>query len=398
MGSAVRRVPPAARDSLSRGAAGVSAVVDARGLGSSGIGRYLREILTGLFQDQRFTAIRLLGNPEILDAFCAHHSATRDRVAVVAYPGSFYSPASQLAWVKLRAAGVIEADVAFFPHYDVPLFGLPTRSVVTVHDFTHFTVPEAFAAWKRGAASLLLHKSVSGAARVLTGSQAARSDIVERFPSAAAKIQVVPHGVSDVFREHVDPAAAKQRLGIQHPYLLCVGNGKPHKNLVAAVEALALLRQDHPDITLLVVGQAYEGAGELRRVAAGLGVNDAVIELQSVDDEALRALYAGCEVFLFPSLYEGFGLPLLEAMACGAPVVASDQASIPEVAGGAALLIGPTDYAGMAALSRRLLDDHSFREDLIRRGYQRAAEFTWESAARQTREVLLEVAGLGAAT
>ena len=382
---------PGRRSATRATRSGASVLVDARGLGPSGIGRYLSEILIGLFQDRRFSSIRLIGDPERLSAFCAEQGVAEDLVSIMPYPGGYYSPVSQLAWTSLAAAGRAHADVTFFPHYDVPLFRFPRRSVVTVHDLIHFKVPEAFAAWKRWAAGMLLHRSVTGATRVLTVSVASRRDIAGRFPAAASKIQVVPNGVSSGFRKAPDPAAVR-RLGVNKRFLLCVANGRPHKNLTAALEVLARARAAHPELMLVIVGQAYGSSGEMRHAAERLGVRDAVTEFPSVDDATLRALYAGCEVFLFPSLYEGFGLPVLEAMACGAPVVASDQASIPEVAGNAALLAHPRDHDGMAALVARLMNDRALRAEMIRRGHARAATFTWESAVEQTLDALIEVA------
>lgn len=371
---------------------GLSVLVDARGFGSSGIGRYLHEILAGIFADSRFARIILLGSPDRLRTFCANTGVAENRVSVASYPGSFYSPVSQAAWLRLAAHRETRSDVAFFPHYDVPLLRFPTRSVVTVHDLTHFKVPQAFAAWKRHAAAALLWKSVSGATRVITGSEAARRDIAERFPWSAAKVKVVPHGVSAAFKSSANVMPVLCSLGVHAPYLLCVGNGKPHKNLIAAVETLALLRRKYPEMILVAVGQGYTGSAELRPRAEALGLSDGVKELRAVDDQALRALYAGCEAFLFPSVYEGFGLPVLEAMACGAPVVGSNRAAIPEVIGDAGLIVDPHDYAGMAAAVSRLHEDRSFRESLVRRGHARAGQFSWERAAQQTVNLLHEVA------
>lgn len=371
---------------------GLSVLVDARGFGSSGIGRYLQEILKGIFADHRFARIILLGEPDRLQAFCGATGAKKERISIIAYAGSFYSPVSQVAWLRLAAGGRTRCDVAFFPHYDVPLFAFPTRSVVTVHDLTHFKVSKAFAAWKRHAAAALLRKSVSGAARVITGAEAARRDIAERFPWSAAKLRVIPHGVSAVFQKSADPAPILCSLGVGSPFMLCVGNGKPHKNLAAAVETLARLRHNYGDMILVVVGQGYSGSAELRDRAQALGVSEAVFELSAVDDEALRALYTACEVFLFPSLYEGFGLPVLEAMACGAPVIGSNHAAIQEVMGEAGVLVDPYDHAGMADAVRRLREDRSYRKKLVQRGQLRARTFSWEQAARQTVDLLHLVA------
>jgi glycosyltransferase involved in cell wall biosynthesis len=142
----------------------------------------------------------------------------------------------------------------------------------------------------------------------------------------------------------------------------------------------------------VLVGRAYDGVGEVRRRAEGLSVQNSLVELPAVDDRTLRALYGGCTALLFPSLYEGFGLPVLEAMACGAPVVASNRASVPEVVGDAGLLTDPDDYAGMAAGVQQLIENPALRGELIQRGHTRVAGFSWEAAAQRTVDLLCEVA------
>lgn len=379
------------RPATSRG--GVSLLVDARGIDASGIGRYLREILAGVLADPRFGRATLLGDPARIRAF-REDRQLGERVSALPYPGEFYSPVSQLAWLRLRARRHTLADVAFFPHYDVPLVALPKRSVVTVHDLTHFKVPDAFPMWKCHTAAALLRKSVSGAARLITVSEAARRDIVERFPCAAAKVEVVLNGVSSSFLNYGHTRPEVSTIALNAPYLLCVGNRKPHKNLVAAVETLARLRQDRAELRLVLVGRDYDASGEVGQRAEQLGVRGAVVELPVADDEVLRELYAGCEALLFPSLYEGFGLPVLEAMASGAPVIASNRASLPEVVGDAGILTDPDDYEGMAAAVRQLADNADLRSELIRRGYERAARFSWKTAAQRTADILHEVAML----
>jgi glycosyltransferase involved in cell wall biosynthesis len=237
---------------------------------------------------------------------------------------------------------------------------------------------------------VLLRRAVQGAGRVLVTSQSTRRDLLERFPGCGSKLGVIPLGVSPFF---AGPAEDPSLERIGGPYLLCVGNRKPHKNLVAAVETLALLRAEAPELRLAVAGEVYRGWDEVLRRAGELGVRDRVVEVAGASDGELRSLYAGCEALLFPSLYEGFGLPALEAMAAGAPVVASDRSSLPEVVGDAGLLADPEDPAAMAEAVRRLRRDPELRARLVRRGRERAASYTWERTARETADVLLRVAG-----
>jgi len=376
-----------------------SVLVDARALGKSGIGRYLREILVPLLADERFGALTLLGEPAGLHAFVEQHTAgaadSADRVRVRAYPGGFYSPRTQLAWATQLARGGARADVCFFPHYDAPFFRLPAASVVAVQDLTHFRVPAAFPAWKRAAAGVLFDAVVRGAARLLVSSASTCADLVQRVPSAGDRVDIIPLGVSTDFRPCAavgcESCAEARAIG---PYLLCVGNRKPHKNLGAAVEALAQLLPDWAALRLVVAGHRFEQRDEVDARAHALGVSHAVIERDGVDDDRLRCLYTHAEALIFPSLYEGFGLPVLEAMACGVPVIASNRASLPEVVGTAGLLIDPDDPDGISAAVRRLRSEPGLRSTLVQRGLARAAGFRWGRTAARTCDVLYRVATL----
>ncbi len=365
-------------------------VVDARALGSSGIGRYLREVLARMLADPRFAPVTLLGAPDELRAFVAGQGG-EERVRVESYPHGFYSPGAHLHWVARRASAAARADVTFFPHYDAPFLRFPRRSVVTVHDLIHFRFPGVFPAWKRALAGRVLDRVVARAAHLLTVSEATRRDLVERCPAAAAKTGVVPNGVTPFFHA-AGPGESVGPPPVPGPFLLCVGNRKPHKNVRAAVDVLARLRRERPELRLVVVGRRFERSDEVTARAEECGVRDALVELDEVDDRTLRGLYRACEVFLFPSLYEGFGLPVLEAMACGAPVVASDRSSVPEVVGDAGLLADPLDADAMAGAVRRLQSDPALRAEMVTRGHRRASMFTWDRSAALTLDVLHRVA------
>lgn len=362
---------------------GKSLLVDARGIAHSGLGRYLREVLARVSADPRFARITTLGSPDEVRRFAPAGE-------VLPFPHAFYSPWGQARWLALAARGRLRHDVAFFAHYDVPFPGPPPRSVVVVHDLNHFTLP-FYPAWKVALAGAVLRRAVHRAARVVVPSLATRDALLGRHPEAAERVTVVTEGVDPAWSA---PAAAlPPRLRALRPYLLCVGNRKPHKNHVAAVEVLARVRAVYPAVRLVLVGGGDEDGEAVRARAAALGVRDAVVELRGVDDDLLRSLYAGAECFLFPSLSEGFGLPVLEAMAAGAPVVASNLTSIPEVVGDAGALANPADPAALAAPVLRLLGDPALRAAMVERGRARAATFRWETAAAEIADLLAKVAG-----
>jgi glycosyltransferase involved in cell wall biosynthesis len=373
-------------------------LVDARALHASGIGRYRRELLARWLRDPPFDRIALLGDPsalgQLVGAASASGAAGGD-VRVIRHVGGFYSPAAQRSWLGLRRTGAHRCAAAFFPHWDAPLVGMPAASVVTVHDLIHFKVPDAFPPARRWVAARTLARVVARAAGVVTVSHATTRDLVERFPRAAGKVRTVANGVGAEFGREPRPDDAA--VGAGEPYVLCVGNQKPHKNLEAAVEVLARVRKTYPSLRLVIAGERFPGAGRTLARAAELDVCHAVRDLGPVDDATLRGLYRGASVFLFPSRYEGFGIPVLEAMLAGAPVVASDTPAVAEVAGDAALLRAPDDHEGMAEAVAALLSRADVRTELVRRGRDRAARFSWDASARQTAAVLRAVASARAA-
>jgi glycosyltransferase involved in cell wall biosynthesis len=383
---------PGATGSGGRAAGGgLSVLVDARGLRSSGIGRYLREVLAHLFHDARFGRWTMLGGLDEVRTFAAEHGAA-DRVQAVSFPHPFYSPAAQVHWLALAARGALRADAAFFPHYDVPVAGPAPPSVVTVHDLAHFLLPDVFPAWKRAVAGGVLRRAVGRARRVVVISRATRDDLVGRIPAAAGKAVLIPQGVAPAFGAAVAAEPRTAEVHALRPFLLCVGNRKPHKNLVAAVDALAELRRDDPALRLVIAGARFpEGDGVGDR-ARELGVADAVVELDACGDAELRALYGAAECLVFPSLFEGFGLPVLEAMAAGLPAVVSSRGPLPEVAGDAGVVVDPRAPGAIAAAVRRLRAEPRFRAECVARGRARAGAMTWAHTAERTGAVLREVA------
>jgi len=377
--------------SVPPGVAGRSLVVDARGLWLSGIGRYLREVLAGVLADARFARVTLLGHPGGIADFLATTDATVE-ARVVSFPHHFYSPGAELHWAVLRARGELRADAAFFPHYDVPLPGPLPPSVVTVHDLAHLRLPELFPAWKRALAGVVLGSAMRRATRVVTISEFTRDDLLARHPAARRKVEVIPQGVAGELAARAASEGARRWADALGPFVLCVGNQKPHKNLRAAVEVLAALRPEWPELRLVVAGKRYPGADDLAEHARALGVDGALREVGAVDDDHLRALYGRAECLLFPSRFEGFGLPVLEAMACGLPVVASNRAAIPEAVGDAGLLVDPEDRAAMADSVRRLREP-ALRAEMVRRGRARAASLPWAATAARTADLLCAVAG-----
>ncbi len=359
--------------------------VDARMVRAGGIGRYIREITGPWLDDDRVEAIRFLGRPEDLEPWFQSLGES-SKASIAVWKDTPYSPVAQLRWPRLRQRGGAAPDVSFFPHYDVPLLYHPHPSVVTIHDLIHFKVPRAFPWWKRQAGLVLLKGALTRASRILTVSEYSRGDILGLRPDVMEKIEVVPNGVSQAFRPptEVERRMAEKRLGHLRPFVLAMGNPRPHKNLQLVLEVVERVRGKWPELRLVLVGP---GEGSMPEWAETVVADR---------DQDLRDLYALSEAFLFPSLYEGFGLPPLEAVACGTRVLASDRTSVPEVMAGRGLLLDPLDSSAWAEALLSLRDGTESLENAL--GGDEAGQRvvpSWGEASRLTLAILLAVAGEG---
>jgi glycosyltransferase involved in cell wall biosynthesis len=264
--------------------------------------------------------------------------------------------------------------------------------VVTVHDLAPIRFPDRYprrarTVYKRGAVI-----AAAEAARIITPSRSTALDVEEFYGVERERIRVVPHGVDMSDLGIHDAEELWARRGISEPYVLWVGTQEQRKNVLGVLDAFTLLAPRHPRLSLVLHGPNGWLGDE---VGEGLRQRDihsrTIVSEGSLPRSELAALYARATVFVYPSLYEGFGMPVLEAMACGTPVVTSNISALPETAGDAALLVDPLDDEAMAEAVGRIIEDPTVREDLSRRGQKRAAGFTWAEAARKTWAIYEEV-------
>ncbi|MCL7454559.1 MAG: glycosyltransferase family 4 protein [Anaerolineae bacterium] len=280
----------------------------------------------------------------------------------------------------LRRAGV---DLLHSPAFVGPLVtACPT--VVTVHDLSFLLYPEGFRRWNRGYLGLFTRLSVTKARRVIAVSQSTRDDLLRHYGLSPDKVDVIHNGVDPNYRRLPADQVARFRehRGLPERFLLFVGTLEPRKNIVRLIEAYAQLPRSRPPLMLLG-GRGWLYDEVLSRVEA-LALTDEVHFVGYVAAEELPLWYNAAEIFVYPSLYEGFGLPPLEAMACGTPVITSTASSLPEVVGRAGVLIDPTDVQALASAMAHLLGDAALQAELEMAGLEQASRFSWRKAARLT--------------
>ncbi|PDW03956.1 glycosyltransferase family 4 protein [Candidatus Viridilinea mediisalina] len=305
-------------------------------------------------------------------------------------------PAPRL-WTHMRLGPTALRErpaLLFIPAHVVPLIHPP--SVVTIHDLGYHMFPEAHTARRRLELELTTRWSLRAARHVIAISQTTKADLVHHYRADPARISVVYHGVQDHFTptehgQHLAPQLRQRYHLAQRPYLLYVGTIQPRKNLVRLLEAFAqaLPHLEEPPLLVLAGREGWLSSAIVARTRA-LGLEHHVRFPGYIPDADLPALLRGALAFVFPSLYEGFGMPVLEAMACGTPVLTANGSALREVADTAALLVDPTNTDAIAAGLLRLISDAHLREALRERGLARAAMFTWERCAQLTLAVLLE--------
>jgi glycosyltransferase involved in cell wall biosynthesis len=289
------------------------------------------------------------------------------------------------------AARRIKPDVIYFTNNIVSYFG-NTPSVVFIMDMTPFIIPKSFNYFHGVYQRHYFRFAIKKAKRIVTISENSKKDICRFLNVDSKKITVIPLASNLGKRIKIDPGAwnkLKERLGEFEPFILYAGAIHPRKNVARLIEAFSELKRSKSIPHKLVIAGVFRWkTKELIGTAAAVKAREEVIFTGRVSDEELTLLYKSCDAFVYPSLYEGFGLPVLEAMSLGAPVITSNISSLPEVAGDAAVLVDPKSVKEMAEAMWRVLNDPSFAQKLREAGKERAKLFSWEETARRTLEIL----------
>jgi glycosyltransferase involved in cell wall biosynthesis len=368
--------------------------IDIRRAMDFGFGTYIRNIVNEFARTDAETEYLLIGQPLHLAQF----DPLPDNFQLLEYsasPGSFHTH-MHLPFL-LHKRGV---DILHMPWFYAPAV-VTSRLVLTVHDLTDVLVPPAgVPAMMQAGRLYFARRALARADRILAVSHSTKREVSRMFDVPEGKIEVVYNALDERFLREPAPADADrtlERMAVTDPFVLYAGNIKPQKNLPRLIEAFAVAKaelRDHPiysNLKLLLIGDSAEEHSDLRRAVLRSRVQGEVRFLGFVPQSVLRVFYSRASAFLFPSLYEGFGLPPLEAMAHGAPVLTSSVSSLPEVFSQAALMVNPENIFEIARGIKQILTEDDLRETLVRRGYELVQKYSWERSAEQVREVYRSV-------
>jgi glycosyltransferase involved in cell wall biosynthesis len=368
--------------------------IDVRRAGDFGLGTYIRNIVNQHARADHETEYLLIGQESHLQQF----DPLPDNFKMLDYPsrpGSFHTHFHLPHLLRQR-----RVDILHMPWFYAPAT-LSSRLILTIHDLTDvLTPPPGVPPIVQSGRLFFARRALMRANRILAVSQSSKRDVERSFGVPEEQIEVIYNALDERFVRDSAPAEGDrvlERHAVNDPYVLYAGNIKPQKNLPRLIEAFAVAKaelSEHPKyarLKLLLIGNSADEHSDLRRAVLRSRLQADVRFLGFVPHEVLRVFYSRAEAFLFPSLYEGFGLPPLEAMAHGTPVLTSNTSSLPEVFEEAALLVNPENVFEIARGIRQLLTEDETRKDLIRRGHELVQKYSWERSAEQVREVYRSV-------
>ncbi len=359
--------------------------IDARKLNDYGIGTYIQQLIRGLAaRDEDNDYYLFVGEQGAATLFDLPENF---RPVIERSPGYSARELLALSWQLVRH----RIDLYHATHYVLPVW-IPKKSVVTIHDIIHLLYPQFLP--NRMAffyAQRMISRALRKSDRVLTDSKTTRRDLMHQLKTDVSKIEVVYPGVEERFLQPVEQERIdrfRTDNDLDRPYALFVGNPKPHKNLPNILQAFAgAIQSTDLPFDLVCAGGRREQHRRNQFTAQRLGIEDRFRVLGHVDDADMNALYQGAHLFLYPTLYEGFGLPVVEAMASGVPVVTSSTSALKEIAQGAARLVDPLDVAALSREIGRCLTDDKLRQELIAAGKVRAKQYSWDRTADRILEI-----------
>ncbi|MDD5491402.1 MAG: glycosyltransferase family 1 protein [bacterium] len=360
--------------------------IDARMLGNSGIGRYIQNISEKMdslapYEDIQPTLFLNTGDERYLGLLkhsVLMHPLSRTRI---------YGLKEQVMLAYYLSA--LKPDLVHFPNFNVAL-GKKIPFVVTIHDLIYLKFPGACPnILARFYAAYMIGFACRQARLIITDSLYSKQDIMRTIHVPESKIRVIYPAVDNKYQPVKDPSLRLAKYDLPEKYILYVGNHEKRKNIPALITAFSQTRAIQ-QYKLVIAGRRDPRRTEIYETIKALKMEEKIVFTDYLLEEDLPALYTQAGLLVFPSSYEGFGLPILEAMACGTPVVCSNATSVPEVSGDAAMIIDPFDRAGLAQAIDRLLTDQNLRRELREKGFQRVLQFSWDTAVREHIKVYKE--------
>lgn len=357
----------------------------------SGVGWFISEVLRNLPGSAEEQTYSIFFNKAFVDREPFANPSVQMYSSAIATDRLY----SRLLWENARLPSLVRRlrpDVFHGSAFALPLTNLGIPTVVTVYDLIHRILPDSQTWIFRQYLDCIVPHSCHRATRVIAISEATRRDLIEVYGIPPEKIDLTYGGVAPRFFAEQDEGtlrAVRRKYALPDAFALTIGDLDPRKNLLTAIRVCGALERNSLSLPLVLAGKKISDSHslELETEVERLGLKDRVIFTGRLEDDELPIFYRAATLFLFPSHYEGFGLPAVEAMASGTPVVASTGGSLPEVVGDAGMIVPPEDVEGFAAAIHRIYSDANFRDELVAKGHSRAAEFTWEATARQTAQV-----------
>jgi len=362
----------------------------------AGVGRYSRSLVSALLRLHSSHHFLLVSDDHAkmqVASGTAEDLSVSERSTQL-FRKYYHGPGSTYLWYLSLPFRLKEANLVHNLAQIPTCFSFTAKSVITIHDLSPLSLPHTHHPLKRWIYHALLPSTLYKAEGIITVSETTRQELVHFYPRTAGKIWTIPHGVDPLFRviqDERERERVRKAYRLDTPFLLTVGQIERRKNLVRLTEAFAKLRSRGDNHCLVLVGRPSFQAKEVYQAIARSGLKDRVRILGPVPDQDLAVLYNLATFLVFPSLYEGFGLPALEAMACGLTVCAARAGALPEVVGDAGMFFDPYDVEEMAEVIWRLLNEPGLRQELAARGLKRAEEFSWEQCAAATLQVYDEV-------
>ena len=354
-----------------------------------GIGTYSYELIKNFNKIDKKNEYYLIHHTSIdLDIYTNNHKILIEKCSLP-FKGTIWILINTPLKLKFRS----EMDIVHDPYGVGALsFKMPFKKIITIHDLSPFLFPHTFDRITVLLHKLLLPRTLKTADKIITDSNSTKKDLVNYFNISEEKIRVILLAADEKFKrlnkEEINEV--KQKHNLNFPFILYVGMLEARKNITALIKAFYKIKKKKLPNKLVITGKKGWKYKEIFKTIDKLNLQKDVVFTGYVSDVDLPALYNAADLFVYPSLYEGFGLPPLEAMACGTPVITSNTSSLPEVVGDAGIMVDPHDVDGLADAMHKVLSNDGLREDMIKKGLKRAKIFNWEKCAKETLEVYEE--------